>query len=333
MRASLTSIRPMNMTLINPMRHCPQRTRRWRQLADWTADAIVISHDSEGADAQSIHRILQLWVVRIQCLRKLAGPGAKGILAHETDNLLECLPPFYPNPIPPYNAKERFFNSFIPFELILTYALLPVHLFAEGPPLDGHLVLQRLQDILVGCKHEYWRTQDGIWVERIRRVGICMANVLVRMQEWEQATSVLQGLRSNEGAGGGSNQGAREVQEALLLVYLEQSRLEEAAELLQTMDDKALDGDEARQRRKATVDRLRILLLTAQGLPDEAESLSEQVYDRRRTDVSERALGDACNLAACRLYAGKTAEVRPKICYTWATRKERKRKMFHDLGI
>lgn len=145
------------------------------------------------------------------------------ILANESSALISYLPPFFPaKPLPPYDRKEIFFNTFVPFELILFYAILPMHLGG-----DRYAVVEELQDIIQGCKREHFRSQDNIWKDRMEETGLAMAGVLVEMGELSLGARLLMDLAKQ--------QGSIQAYKAAFLVYLEMGLVNEAEAVLQTL--------------------------------------------------------------------------------------------------
>lgn len=131
-----------------------------------------------------VHDILMQWVTRFHCLRRLR---LLQILAEEAQIVLNLLPTAFAGSS--RQPSKPYFVKYIPFQLLLFKATLPVNF--NGDLQD---VLADLQDLVIGCKHELRRTQESLWKDNLRTATMAAASVLVQMDAWSQAYRMLQTL-------------------------------------------------------------------------------------------------------------------------------------------
>jgi hypothetical protein len=237
------------------------------------------------------------------------------ILANESSALISYLPPFYPaKPLPPYNRKEIFFNTFVPFELILFYAILPMHLGG-----DRHAIVEELQDIIQGCKREYFRSQADVWKGRMEETGLAMAGVLVEMNEVALAAELLMDLAKQ--------QESTQAYRAAFLVYLEMGLVKEAEAVLQILKDRGIA--------EADILPLEAIYMLAIGDVTAAEGKAKAAHEVQvdQALVRGRFLASSLqyqlklqaaqakgNLASIQLYTGKLSTVSIALQTSSATR-------------
>merc|ERR1712093_8974 len=234
--------------------------RRWRALADLTAQQIVHSRDSKEASLHNIHIILELWLTRFACLQKL---HFLAILANESGALGALLPSSYTTPLRPYTRADSqdgsddpeqstsFFHPVLPFSYILYRASLP--LFLGG---DQYLMLRHLREVAQGCRQEWWRGQgqgrDSAWQQRLLSTQMMLANVLVVLHQHRKAVKLLRETRRQF-------PDSADLGQALFLLLLEMGDVA-AAQAVR----KDLDGSSSASSSSDGA-HLDVLLLAAQG--------------------------------------------------------------------
>lgn len=148
----------------------------------------ILGRRGKGSNThEDVQAVLLQWTIRLQCLRRI---HYLNMLASEANAIFNCLPPFYTIPQQLAALHEApYFQPYIPFELVLLQAVLPAYL--RG---DRHIVLQHLQEISYGCKLEYQRTQDAVWLTRLDTTAMAVVNILYTIGELQQAVCLLQTL-------------------------------------------------------------------------------------------------------------------------------------------
>lgn len=206
------------------------------------------------------------------------------MLASEASALFSELPPLYTMPeYPTPHPNSPFFESFVPFELVFLWAVLPIYL--RG---DQHLVLQHLQEISYGCKLEYRRSGDTIWISRLRCTAIAIANVLYSMGELQHSLALLQMLSKRE-------EGSQ-LLPAVCMLALEMGDIASA--------DAAVTNMKETEGLATQAQALEIAKLLCEGQWVAAEEAA-----RNNAEISETSARSKINLAVCCLYTAKTQEV------------------------
>lgn len=243
------------------------------------ADDILNRRGTRENTLEDIQAVLSQWTIRLQCLRRL---HHLRMLASEASALFGSLPPSFTMP-PHTNPETPFFESLMPFDLIVLQAVVPVYL--RG---DQHLVLQHLQEISYGCKLEYRRTQDPVWVTRLRNTAIAIINILYSIGDVQQALALLRSLAEQEPT--------PERLADLCMLFLEMGDLQEADAVLERLN--TLDGASHPSLS------LQVARLLCEGQWAAAEDLARTGIKSDSTSIAAKV-----SLAACCLYTEKTQEV------------------------
>ncbi|KAK9895351.1 hypothetical protein P389DRAFT_211952 [Cystobasidium minutum MCA 4210] len=252
--------------------------RRWQALANRMADQITSRRGVRDATLEDIEAVLSDWCIRLQCLRRLQHLR---LLASEAHALFTSLPPSYTIPASSV-AGTPFFEPFMPFDLILLQAVIPIYL--RG---DHYLVLQHLQEISYGCKLEYRRTQDAIWITRLRSTAVAIVNVLYSIGELQQALDLLGSLAKHEDS--------PERLADLCMLALEMGDVGAADTILERL--------RSSKGASQSTETLQIARLLCDGQWAKAEEGARAKVQSDSTDVTAKV-----NLATCYLYTEKTQE-------------------------
>ena len=227
---------------------------------------------------EDLHEILQLWSIRLACLRRL---GFYAIMSSESSALFSALGAPYTRPLV-HTSDETFFNSVYPFHLVQLWALSP--LFVGG---DRFLVIRQLREVAHGCKHDYRRTKNTVWKENLISTMLILANILLDMQEYAQVERILRAVKEE----------SKDVASMtyLFLFYLDMGNVERASSLL----DGLADMPQGKDQQKA----LKRILQLAHG---------QVVAGEDQLDLSEDSedLVGQNNLAVSCLYSGRIGHVR-----------------------
>ena len=273
--------------------------RRWRALADLSAfELLRRGKATRSPTRDDLHAVLRIWNARIGCLGRLRHLAN---LASESTALFALLPPPYLVPLEPYShipAVDKaevpgHFDSLMPFELVLTRAMLPSQ--TQGDDLTS---LRRLGEVHEGCKREYWRTGEAVWTERMHKTSLLRVNLLVQMQEYTQAARLLDQLvRTSNGPDN------KRYLEAAFLLYTEMGDLYKAGQMKDRLSalDPTAAPDEAGSDTTIDLDTIGYL---SQNRWEEAEASARKSMEVDPIDLTSRNV-----VAVCCMYTGKISEV------------------------
>jgi hypothetical protein len=261
-----------------------QTRQRWQALANRIGDEILEQRGSRNNSLQDVEAVLSKWTIRLQCIRRLQ---RLHVLASEATALFGSLPPQYT--LPQHlkgHTDAPVFETYIPFDLVLMQAVLPAYL--RG---DQHIVLQHLQEIAYGCKLEYRRSHDAVWITRLQTTAMAIVNILYAIGEAQQATDLLQSLAHQQ-----PKQDARQLGD-LCMLALDIGDMKTAESLLEKLRIVSQASDEYKS--------LEVAKLLCDGQWATAEETARAWTTSASTSITARV-----NLAACCMYTEKIEEVR-----------------------
>lgn len=254
-----------------------QGERRWRALADLTANELTNGRQKASTEGEAVRSALHLWSIRFGCLRRL---GFYSIMASESAGLFSTLGTPFHSPLPAYNPDKPTLNQTYNLHLLQLWAISP--LFVGG---DRFLVIKQLREVMHGCKYEFWRTQQHTWKDGVLSTSLILANLCLDMQEYEQVDRILAAILAQ-------NKDIDTLTHSILF-YLDMGDIVRAQQML----DELLTLPEGKTRR-ALLDRILLLARDEQTGTEEA-SLSEE----------PDSLVGQNNAAVSCLYSGRIREV------------------------
>lgn len=245
-----------------------------------------------------VNEILRTWNTRFECLRRLRHYTN---LASESAALFALLPPPYITPLEPYvhhtaadnEEAPPNFDALLPFELVLTWAVLPSHTQS-----DNLTALRRLGEVQEGCKREFWRTGETVWTGRMSRASLLRVNLLVQMQEYKQAARSLDQLV--QASNGLEN---KRYLEAAFLLYTEMGDLSKAGQIRDRLSALVLRTADEEHSSAGIID-IQTVSYLSQNRWEEAEASARQAIELDSGNLTSRS-----TVAVCCMYTGKISEV------------------------
>ena len=277
-----------------------QGERRWRAIADLSAyELLRCGKAARTPSRDDVHAILRIWNTRLGCLCRLRHLGN---LTSESTALFALLPPPYLTPLEPYShvpavddaERPQHFDPLMPFELVLTWAML-----SSPTQADDLTALRRLGEVQEGCKREFWRTSEAVWTERMRKASLLRVNLLVQMREYTQAARILDQLVHT--SNGPDN---KRYLEAAFLLYTEMGDLLKAGQMKDRLSALGPSAGEEEAGFDSTID-LDTIGHLSQNRWEEAEASARKAMKLDPDDIARRN-----TVAVCCMYTGKITEVR-----------------------